>query len=208
MYDRNHIDNEVRMTIAGQKSVKEILLEISKEAQIHFKQINNTIYVKPVDRPLAHGEKTEAYFPAILISGKVTELDSDEGLPGVSILIKGTSRGTVTDINGNYQIDVPSGESILVFSSVGFLSEEIVVGDRTEINVALMPDVLALNEIVVVGYGTQKRSEVTSSVATVKSENFNAGGTRSPMDLIQGKVAGLNIVRTQGNNLTPVLIFN
>ena len=200
MYDRDHIDNEVRMTIAGQKSVKEILLEIAKEAQIHFKQIDNTIYVKPVDKPLARGEKTEAYFPAILISGKVTELDSDEGLPGVSILIKGTSRGTVTDINGNYQIEVPSGESTLVFSSVGFLSEEIVVGDRTEINIDMMPDVLALNEIVVVGYGTQKRSEVTSSVATVKSENFNAGGTRSPMDLIQGKVAGLNIVRTQGNN--------
>ncbi|SEK21168.1 TonB-linked outer membrane protein, SusC/RagA family [Parapedobacter koreensis] len=133
------------------------------------------------------------------IVGTVTSTADNAPLSGVSVTVKETSRGAATDDNGRYTITAAVGE-ILVFSYLGYVSQEIVVGQNAIINVQLADDAESLEEVVVVGYGTQKRKEVTSAVATVRAEDFNAGGARSPMDLIQGKVAGLNITRTQGNN--------
>lgn len=133
------------------------------------------------------------------ISGTVSSAANNTPLSGVSVAVKGTSRGAATDDSGRYTIAASEGE-ILVFSYLGYQSQEVKVGSTAVINVKLEDDAESLEEVVVVGYGTQKRKEVTSAVATVRAEDFNAGGARSPMDLIQGKVAGLNITRTQGNN--------
>jgi TonB-linked outer membrane protein, SusC/RagA family len=133
------------------------------------------------------------------ISGTVSSAADNTPLSGVSVAVKGTSRGAATDDSGRYTISASEGE-ILVFSYLGYQSQEVKVGSTAVINVKLEDDAESLEEVVVVGYGTQKRKEVTSAVATVRAEDFNAGGARSPMDLIQGKVAGLNITRTQGNN--------
>lgn len=133
------------------------------------------------------------------IIGAVTSAADNTPLTGVSVAVKGTQRGAATNDAGQYTISAEAGE-ILVFSYLGYTPQEIVVGQATTINVQLVEDAESLEEVVVIGYGTQKRKEVTSAVATVRAEDFNAGGVRSPMDLIQGKVAGLNITRTQGNN--------
>ncbi|WP_257668910.1 SusC/RagA family TonB-linked outer membrane protein [Parapedobacter tibetensis] len=133
------------------------------------------------------------------IVGTITRAADNTPMEGVSIAVKGTSRGVATDASGRYTISAASGE-ILVFSYLGYVSQEITVEQSATINVQLKDDAESLEEVVVVGYGTQRRKEVTSAVATVRAEDFNAGGARSPMDLIQGKVAGLNITRTQGNN--------
>lgn len=133
------------------------------------------------------------------ITGTVTSATDNTPLTGVSVAVKGTTRGAATNDAGQYTISAGDGE-ILVFSYLGYTAREIVVGQASTINVQLEEDAESLEEVVVVGYGTQKRKEVTSAVATVRAEDFNAGGARSPMDLIQGKVAGLNITRTQGNN--------
>ena len=133
------------------------------------------------------------------ISGRVTEATSDEGIPGVNILIQGTTSGTVTDIDGNYQVAVPSGETVLLFSYVGYKTQAITVGNQTTLNVALESDVTALSEIVVTGYGTQEKREITSAVASVKSEDFNQGNVNNPAQLIQGKVAGLSITKPGGD---------
>ena len=133
------------------------------------------------------------------ITGTVTSATDGGPLTGVSVAVKGTSRGAATNDAGQYTISAEAGET-LVFSYLGYTPQEIVVGQAATINVQLEEDAESLEEVVVVGYGTQKRKEVTSAVATVRAEDFNAGGARSPMDLIQGKVAGLNITRTQGNN--------
>ena len=106
------------------------------------------------------------------ITGKVTSSDSDEGLPGVNVIVKGTSMGTVTDIEGAYSLEVPGTESILVFSSVGYVQEEVVVGNNTIVDLVLTEDVTSLEEIVVVGYGTQKRTKVTGAIAEVESEQL------------------------------------
>ena len=132
------------------------------------------------------------------VTGKVTSED-DGPLPGVNILIKGTMKGTVTDADGNYQITVTGPDAELIFSSVGYVNQSIRVGDQTTLNVVLVPELRSLDEIVVIGYGTQKKKEVTSAVASVKSDEFNKGNVNSPAQLVQGKVAGLSIVKPGGN---------
>ncbi|MCC5935950.1 MAG: TonB-dependent receptor [Lunatimonas sp.] len=135
----------------------------------------------------------------ITVSGVVSD-ESGELLPGVSVLEKGTNNGAVSDLDGNFTIQVRSDESVLVFSFIGMRTLERRVGGQTTMNIRLESDTKSLDEFVVIGYGTQRRKEITSSVATVSVEDFNQGGVRSPLDLIQGKVAGLSITRTQGNN--------
>ena len=132
------------------------------------------------------------------ISGKVTSSDDASSIPGVNILEKGTSNGTVSDADGNYTIAVGSN-AVLVFSFVGFASQEVTVGTQTAVSVTLQSDVTSLSEVVVVGYGTQQKKEITSAVASVSAEQFNKGNVQSPTQFLSGKVAGLSVVRPGGD---------
>ena len=132
------------------------------------------------------------------VTGRVTSADDDSAIPGVNILEKGTSNGTVTDSEGNYSISV-GANSTLVYSFVGYASTEVVVGSQTTVNVSLTLDVTSLSEIVVTGYGTQEKKELTSSVSSIKAKDFNVGTVNDPAQLLQGKVAGLNIAKA-GND--------
>jgi len=135
----------------------------------------------------------------LTVRGKITDSDGNIPLIGVSIKEKGTSNGTVADNNGNFSLKVSSANAILLVSYIGYTPQEVTVNGRTEINVQLQPDSKGLNEIVVVGYGTQKRGEVTSSIATVKAKDFTKGAVRDAGQLIQGKVAGLRITTPSGD---------
>ena len=132
------------------------------------------------------------------VSGKVTSADDGTGIPGVNILEKGTSNGTVSDSDGNFRMSVGSNAT-LVFSFVGYTAQEVAVGSQSTLNVSMQSDVTALSEVVVVGYGTQEKKEITSAVTSVKSESFNKGTVNDPIQLLQGKVAGLNITRAGGD---------
>lgn len=137
--------------------------------------------------------------PPVTIRGRVID-ELGKPIPGATVLLKGTTTGTAADANGAYTLDTPDDTGTLVISSVGFTALEVPISGRTTVDVTMRTDVKSLNEVVVVGYGTQRRAEVTSAVSTVKAEDFNQGGTRNALDLIQGKVAGLTITRTEGNN--------
>lgn len=133
-----------------------------------------------------------------VVKGKVTS--ATEGpLPGVNIVLQGTVQGTMTDGNGNYSITVPGPEAVLLFSFISYTTQSVTVGAQTTLDVVLVPALSTLNEVVVVGYGTQKKREVTSSIATVKSDEFVKGSIQDPVQLIQGKVAGLAISRPGGD---------
>lgn len=132
------------------------------------------------------------------ITGKVTDAATGEGMPGASVLVKGTTRGMITDLDGNYSIEASSTD-VLVFSFIGYNTVEETVGTRTTINLTLSESIQGLNEVVVVGYGTQEKKEITSAVASIKSEDFNRGTVNDPTQLLQGKVAGLNISKPGGN---------
>lgn len=128
------------------------------------------------------------------VSGRITSADDNSAIPGVNVLEKGTSNGTVSDADGNFRINV-GPNAVLVFSFVGYTTQEVTVGTQSTVNVSLASDVTALSEVVVVGYGTQEKKEITGSVSSVKAEDFNKGLVNDPTQLIQGKVAGLSVTR-------------
>ncbi|MFO7314729.1 carboxypeptidase-like regulatory domain-containing protein [Rhodothermus marinus] len=132
------------------------------------------------------------------VTGTVSDATTGEPLPGVNIVVLGTMTGTTTDVEGRYQIEVPGPEAVLVFSFVGYEQVQEVVGDRTVINVRMQPTVEVLEEIVVVGYGVQRREDVTGSVATIDATEINQGVYTSPDQLLQGQVAGLTIISNNG----------
>lgn len=138
-----------------------------------------------------------AEYQSRAVSGTITD-DTGAALPGVNILEKGTSNGTVSDADGKFRISVASSESVLIFSFVGTVTQQVEVGGRDVISVQLASDSQTLSEIVVVGYGTQEKKDVTGSVASVKSEDFNKGIITSPEQLLQGKVSGVNITSASG----------
>jgi iron complex outermembrane receptor protein len=131
------------------------------------------------------------------VSGKVTSSDDGSALPGVNILEKGTSNGTTTDSNGEFKINV-GDNATLDFSFVGYKTQEIVVGGRTTISIVLETDVVALSEIVVVGYGQQEKKDVTGSIAAISTKDFNRAVISSPQDMLIGKVAGVAITTNSG----------
>lgn len=131
-----------------------------------------------------------------LISGVVQD-ETGAPLPGAAVIVKGTTKGTITDLDGKFSIDVDA-DAILQISFLGYSLKEIPVIGQSTISIQLEPESSQLNEIVVVGYGTQKRSDVTGAIGSVKSESFNRGVITNPVDLLQGKVAGVNITSTSG----------
>ncbi|RMF62440.1 MAG: TonB-dependent receptor [Bacteroidetes bacterium] len=139
------------------------------------------------------------------ITGTVTDADSGLPLPGVNIAIKGTMTGTTTDINGQYRIQANQGD-VLVFSFVGYLTQEVPVGTQDVIDVALAVDEVLLDEVVVVGYGTQRRANVTGSAERVNADEANVGLVSAPEQLIQGRVAGVNIIQNGGEPGAPTTV--
>lgn len=128
----------------------------------------------------------------IKVTGKVID-GTNEGVPGVNVQVKGTTVGTITDIDGNYKLDVPNSKSVVTFSFIGYVSQEVSVGSKTVINITLQDDTQLLDEVVVVGYGTAKKSDVTGATANLRPDANEASKASSLNNLLQGKVAGLNV---------------
>ncbi|MCW3785624.1 SusC/RagA family TonB-linked outer membrane protein [Plebeiibacterium sediminum] len=131
------------------------------------------------------------------ITGVVTDASTGDVLPGVTVAIKNTTSGTITTPDGNYTLTAKSGDA-LIFSFIGYTTQEIVITAQEKLDVALQPDVIGMDEVVVVGYGQVRKEDATGSVFTVKSDDFNQGSTTSPQDLIVGKIAGVQIVSDGG----------
>jgi iron complex outermembrane receptor protein len=137
------------------------------------------------------------YQQGTIVSGNVKD-EEGAAMPGVNILEKGTTNGTVSDAEGNYRLNVLSPNATLVFSFVGAETKEVPVGQQTEISVSLTSSLSTLSELVVIGYGTQKKSDVTGAVSSLKSENFNQGVVTNPGQLLQGQVSGVNVTTASG----------
>lgn len=137
--------------------------------------------------------------PTRIIKGVVLDANTNATLPGVNILVKDTFRGTVSDGKGEFELWV-SDLDVLVFSFVGYQPLEIAVGNQNSLKVKLLENIKGLEEVVVIGYGSTVRKEITGSVASVKSDNFNKGAFQDALGLIQGKVAGLTIRKPGGSD--------
>lgn len=131
----------------------------------------------------------------IKVTGKVID-STNEGVPGVNVQVKGGALGTITDVNGNYKIDVPNSKSVLVFSFIGYETQEVPVGNKTVINVSLKDDTQVLDEVVVVAYGTARKGDVTGALTSLRPDPNDAAKATSLDNLLSGKVAGLVVNST------------
>lgn len=139
-----------------------------------------------------------AYGQGKEVTGNVISSEDKQPLPGVSVLVQGTTRGAITDLDGNFNITLNEGEDVLIFSFIGFESKSVAVGNQSEISVTLSPDMQALEEVVVVGYGEQKKETVTGSVAAVKGSELAKSPATNISNSIAGRMPGVVAVNRSG----------
>lgn len=205
MYNHQIFDPSRRLTLKIENErLEEVLHKVLTPLMIEYEVTGKRIILKKIIKstleiPLRE-QDINAAAESILqtITGKVTDSEKGDGLPGVSIAIKGTHRGTTTDVNGNYSITVPNENSTLIFSFVGYLREEVLAGKRTVINVSLKTDVQALGEVVVVGYGEQKKATLTGAVTSVNTSQILRGSSISVSNSLIGISPGLIINNRSG----------
>lgn len=168
------------------RDVKEVLQSLFNQTNLHYRILEDGLVV--ITNQLKQG---------ITVTGKVTDI-SGIPLPGVNILEKGTANGVITDLNGAYTISAVSEDAVLSYSYIGYLKEEIKVDGQTTIDVILVEDILALDEVVVVGYGTQKKSDLTGSIAVVSGDEIKKTAAPTIDRALQGKAPGLWVTSTSG----------
>ncbi|MDY0026940.1 MAG: carboxypeptidase-like regulatory domain-containing protein, partial [Lentimicrobium sp.] len=133
-----------------------------------------------------------------LISGVVTDKETGEALPGVTLVEDGTMNGTTTDIDGKFSLRLTTSPATLVVSYIGYTTQHIATAGKTQINIALVPEITDLSEVVVIGYGTQKKKVVTGSIASVKSEEINSTPVLRVDQAMQGRMAGVQVTNLSG----------
>jgi len=175
----------------------DVLVEIAQQSQLQFKQINNNIHVKKSGFLAKPGATVEISSERATITGNVKD-NLGEPLPGVTIIIEGTTQGTVTDVDGKYNISASEGD-VLVFSFMGFESRKVTVGNQSVIDIQLSEDLESLEEVVVVGYGTQKRKNLTGSISSINKETLKEFPVSSVEQALQGNAAGVLVSQTGGS---------
>ncbi len=139
-----------------------------------------------------------AHIAEVAVTGVVKAADTGEGLPGVSVTVKGSTTGTTTDADGTFKLTVPDGNATLVFSFIGYTPEEVPVGNQTTLNITLAPDIKALSEVVVIGYGTGQRKTLSSSISTVKAAEIQNIPNANLGSLLQGRAPGVQVIQNNG----------
>jgi len=173
-------------------SIESILEQISKESNLKFKQVNNTIHVGIKNTASIAEEPAEG----VMVKGSVVD-EYQLPMPGVTITVRGTITGTVTDADGNFSIDAPADAS-LIFSFIGYASQTIEIGSQSIINITLSEDTQSLDEIVIVGYGTQKKVNLTGAITSVKIDEINDIPATNLSNTLAGRAPGVNVTGTSG----------
>ena len=227
-YDEKAIENinvpQVQKNLPSDASLENVLSMYLKEHQLDFKKLEEGYYMifrvpapeklkslpqQPV-KTTSSSSQSSVMVPKLknlsidewkamdkTITGKVTD-ENNEGLPGVNIVVKNSTIGTVTDVDGNYRLNAPDNAETLVFSSVGYLTEEVSIATRSVINLQMSPDIQSLQEVVVIGYGTQEKRDLTGAVASVESSDIENVPAASLDNILQGKAAGVQVIQGTG----------
>lgn len=195
----NTIDLDRRVSVAGNNvELSDVIEQILKGQRVSYQIDGKQIIVSPAKEPTTAEKKPAAVAQDERpVRGKVVDANG-EPIIGATIKVRGTSKGTISDLDGNFSLDVPTNATLDV-SYIGFAPRQVAVGSRNTLDITLEEDNKVLNEVVVIGYGTQRKGDVTSSVGSVKSENFTLGAVNDAGQLVQGKIAGLAITNPNGN---------
>lgn len=189
----NQVDVNRKVSVkAKTKPVSEVLDNLFKNAGIEYEMEGTHIVLSAKDADAVAAVKQQTH----TVTGRIVD-NNGEAIIGANVVVKGTTNGTVTDIDGNFSIEADP-KSVLNISYIGYLSKEIVVGSQKTINVVLLEDTKTLDEVVVIGYGTQKKADLTGSVANVSTEKLNTQSNTTIGQALQGKIAGVDIVSQGG----------
>ncbi len=194
-YNDERVNEEKIVTASVKnKSMATLLKRMSKDYDLKFKRINENIYVSRKNNTgKAIEEEITNLYQEREIIGKVISAEDNTGLPGVNVIVQGTATGTITDVEGNYKIDVSDEGTKLEFSSVGYIKEVVLVGTRTVIDISLTPDITQLSELVVIGYGTRERKDLTGAISQISAKELVNEIKMSPELALQGKMAGVYV---------------
>ncbi len=195
-YNSKLVNTQRKVTVnAKNEDVFSILDELFGSTDIGYKVVDKDIILtkKETGETYSNGITQQG----IRIKGAVTD-ETGLPIPGVSVVLKGTSTGLITDNEGQFSILVPNEKSVLTFSYLGYLSEEVTVGKQSNINIALKEDFKMLDEVVVIGYGTVKKVNVSGAIATTDSKTFESRPVQNAASALQGEMPGLTVIRTSG----------
>jgi TonB-linked SusC/RagA family outer membrane protein len=185
LYHNETVNNKTIKLDVKNKSWYEILEQIKEASDVNYRVLeDNLVVLTPVKK-----------IQPITITGTVKD-EEGEPLPGVAVMVEGTTRGTLTNADGEYTIEVEDQAAVLVFSFVGYAAQEVMVGDQTVINISMEPEVIGLGDVVVIGYGTVQKRDLTGSVGSVAGDELNKGAVSSVEMALQGKTPGMMIRQT------------
>lgn len=192
LFNQKLVDVERKVDVdAKEKPIDNILSGIFSKTNVSYVVKDRMIILTTEKQNVNEGINL---FQQNSVSGKVTD-SSGQPLPGVAVVVKGTTQGAVTNVDGEYTITNLPENATLQFSFVGMRTQEIVVGNQNTINVSMLEDAIGIEEVVAIGYGSVKKRDLTGSVSSVKSENFNDGVINSPEELMAGKLPGVQIIQ-------------
>ncbi len=193
---------------AVQEKLGSLLDKLLGSRKIKFEADGNQIILTKKTSTIsdASDAQTLSQGSSILVSGVIVD-ESKQPLPGVNVLIKDTNTGTTSDVDGRYSITVPGANDILTFSFIGYVTQELAVGNRTTIDVSLVEDIATLNEVLVVGYGTQKKSDIISSISSIEASDLTVRATANFESGLQGLAAGVNVQSQSGSPGAPVKVL-
>lgn len=190
LYNDDFLDLEKRISLEVENTSVEVVLDqVFNSAGVSYQLLENNLVVITPGNVRQDGHR---------VSGTVRDAITGESLPGVSVVIEGTTRGVATDANGRFTLDVGDANAFLVISYVGYLREIIPVGGRQVVDVALARDLMSLDEVVVVGYGTMQRSDITGSVVSISEDKLRASVSTSIDQALQGRAAGVQVFQNSG----------
>ncbi|MDO8927675.1 MAG: TonB-dependent receptor plug domain-containing protein, partial [Bacteroidota bacterium] len=191
-YNKNQIDETRTISVDFRnKTIDDILKSMLSELSLTYEFAGKNVIIKPAERQNNGVQQQKS------VSGKVTD-SSGEGLPGVSVVVKGTTNGTITNGNGNYSLSNVPENAILQFSFVGMKGQEMAVAGMTTINVTMEEDAIGIDEVVAIGYGTVRKSDLTGSVSSVSSNDIKKQPVTNLGQAIQGKAPGVMISNNSG----------
>ncbi|WP_460912992.1 SusC/RagA family TonB-linked outer membrane protein [Spirosoma areae] len=191
--------------IASNEALGDVLNKMVKPLRLRYEVVGRQIIISPIPQPaepeaslrLLSGQGILFSVADQPVTGTVSD-EAGQALPGVSVVVKGTSRGTSTDAAGMFRLSVPDLKSVLVFSYVGYEPQEIAVNNQTVFTISLKTDNKSLNEVVVVGYGTQKKADLTGAIATISADKLRSRAAVSYGEALVGQMAGVQVQQTNG----------
>ncbi len=194
LYSNNIVDVSKKVTVSvSAVSLNQALDEVLKGQEVSYRIEGKQIVLSPIQV-----DSTKATPQKITVSGVIKDASSQETLPGVNIMIKGTTQGTSSDFDGNFRIEISAAEPILIFSFVGYNTQEVSVGGRAVINVLLEPESKRLDEVIVIGYGSESKRLLTGSIGAISTEGMQERPIQSIDNVMQGQTPGVHIVQNSG----------